>query len=151
VRALLPGVARPKDGLPTPFVSPESDVDPATPERDGRIVPRGGIHTCPVVRPCNIEERVKGTGWIVPSGTIINRLPHSFLVLERGQRRASGPPGPSALAAGQAAAIARAPAVRRNPCRSMPAFSAMPVRPRPYYEIRAAPSLPRPLGEPNRS
>jgi hypothetical protein len=34
------------------------------------IAPRGGIHTCPVDRPCKIEERVKGTGWIAPSGTI---------------------------------------------------------------------------------
>jgi hypothetical protein len=34
------------------------------------IVPRGGIGTCPVDRPCNIEEHVKGTELIPRSGTI---------------------------------------------------------------------------------
>jgi outer membrane lipoprotein-sorting protein len=40
------------------------------PEGLAVIIPRGGIRTCPVDRPCNIEEHVKGTGWITPSGTI---------------------------------------------------------------------------------
>jgi hypothetical protein len=34
------------------------------------IIPRGGIRPCPIDRPCNIEEHVKGTELITPSGTI---------------------------------------------------------------------------------
>ena len=35
------------------------------------IVPRGGIRACPIDQPCSIEEHVKGTGWMPPSGTIL--------------------------------------------------------------------------------
>jgi hypothetical protein len=44
--------------------------DFSTTYRATGIVPRGGIGTCPVDRPCNIEEHVKGTELIPPSGTI---------------------------------------------------------------------------------